>query len=79
MTEVLGAFPDSIGGHVEAIGQREAPLRCGGGFAPIIGDFDGLTVLEFGDADVAVEVSVAIVASPLGDDDVIEFQASTDF
>jgi hypothetical protein len=45
----------------------------------VIGDFNGLAVMEFGNTDVSVEASVAVVARPLHDDGVVELKSSADF
>ena len=79
MGEVLGVFPDSVAGHIEAVGKWFAPVGRGGGFAPVVGDFGGLAVVEFGDADVSVEASVAVIAGPFDDDDVFEVKSPADF
>jgi len=80
MGEVLGVFPDSVGRHVDGGGEWFAPVGCGGGFSPVVGDFGGVAVMGFGDADVAIQAAVAVVAGPFDDDDVIvEAQASADF
>jgi hypothetical protein len=79
MGKVLCVFPNSIGGHVETTGEWSAPFGRGGGFAPVVGDFGGLAVVEFGDADVPVEASIAVIARPFDDDDVLEVKSPTDF
>jgi hypothetical protein len=35
--------------------------------------------VEFGDADVSVEASVAVIAGPFDDDGVLEVKSSADF
>ena len=50
--EVLGVFPDAVARHLQTIGQRQAPLRSGRGFAPVVGDLDGFAVLESKAKDV---------------------------
>jgi hypothetical protein len=57
--KMLCVFPNSVGGHVEPTGEWSAPFGGGGGFTPVVGDFSGLAVVEFGDTDVSVEASVA--------------------
>ena len=47
---MLSVFPDSVAGHVQTICDRLTPLRCGSGLAPVVGDFDGLATLDFGNA-----------------------------
>ena len=79
MGKVLCVFPNSVGGHVETTGEWSAPFGRGGGFAPVVGDFGGLAVVEFGDADVSVEASVAVIARPFDDDCVLEVKSSADF
>jgi hypothetical protein len=79
MGKVLCVFPNSVGGHVETSGEWSAPFWRGGGFAPVVGDFGGLAVLQFGDADVSVEASIAVIARPFDDDDVVEVKSPTDF
>jgi hypothetical protein len=66
--------------HREACrGEWLAPFGRGGRFAPIIGDFHGLPVVEFGDTDVSVEAPIAVIARPFDDDGVLEVQPSADF
>ena len=79
MGKMLCVFPNSVGGHVEATGEWSAPFGRGGGFAPVVGDRNGLAVAEFGDADVSVEASVAVIAGPFDDDGVLEVKSSADF
>lgn len=76
---MLSVFPNSVGRHVEATGEWSTPFGRGGGFAPIIGDLSRLAVVEFGDADVSVESSVAVIAGPFDDDGVVEVKSSADF
>lgn len=77
---MLAVFPDSVGGHVGAGGEWLTPVGRGGGFPPVVGDFGALAIPQFSHADVAVEPSVAIVAGPFDDDDVVvQVQASADF
>jgi hypothetical protein len=79
MGKTLRVFPDSVSGHVEAARNGLAPIGCGDRFAPVVRHFDGVTVAQFGDADVAVEASVAIVTGPFDDDDVVvEVESAAD-
>jgi hypothetical protein len=72
-------FPDTVGRHVEATGEWSSPFGRGGGFTPVIGDFDGYAVVKLGDTDVSVEASVAVIARPLDDDGVLVMKSSADF
>ena len=63
----------------KATGEWSAPFGRGGGFAPVVGDRNGLAVAEFGDADVSVEAPVAVIAGPFDDDGVLELKSSADF
>src|ERR1700744_6599420 len=75
---MLCVFPNPVGRHDEATGEWSTPFGRGGGFAPIIGDVSRLNVVEFGDADVSVQASVAVVAGPFDDDGVLEVKSPTD-
>src|SRR3984885_15983381 len=79
MGKMLRVFPDSVGRHIEATGEWSAPFGRGGGFPPVVGDLNGLAVAEFGDADVSVEASVAVITGPFDDDGVLELKSSADF
>jgi len=79
MGKMLCVFPNSVRGHIEEAGEWSAPFGRGGGFAPVVGDSGGLAVVEFGDADVPVEASIAVIARPFDDDDVLEVKSPTDF
>jgi hypothetical protein len=77
--QVLPIRPRSIGRHVETVGQFLAPVRRRGGLAPVVGDADRLAVLELADRDVAVQASVAVIACPLDDYDIVESQPPANF
>jgi hypothetical protein len=77
--KMLRVFPNPAGGHVEATGEWSAPVGRFGGFAPVVGDPNGLAVAKLGDADVSVEASVAVIAGPFDDDGVLEVKSSADF
>src|ERR1700722_19942798 len=64
MGKVLCVFPNSVGGHVETTDESGVHFGRGGGVAHVVGNFSGLAVVEFGDADVPIEASIAVIALP---------------